>query len=126
MNEKLLECGHPESPHGKHTFGYSRDATGKIRSCYDCFLKMELADIEKSGRVFAYLTKKNGKHSVTGWPGYVISDDVLILKQLRDSFGGERTYLRFQIGDKIYSGFGMGVGMYLRARLTKLTSLHHI
>ena len=123
MNTEILDCGHPPTPDSGCGTGYGSDSAGK-KSCYECCHKQELIDIEKTGKVFAYLTKKNGKHLITNWPGYLLSDNVVILSRSRDNFGGDRTYLRFRIDTSIYSGFGMGESMYLRAKLTKLTDLH--
>ena len=119
---EILECGHAESPHSDITRGYGCDAQGN-RNCYECCQKHDLEQIEETGEVFAYLKNDNGFRTVTGWPGYLISDQVKILSTSRDNFGGERTYLRFRVGNHIYSGFGLGDGMYLRAKRTKLTSL---
>ena len=121
----LCDCGHLESPHSDFTRGYGTDDQGKTH-CYDCCARDELLQIEKTGRVFAYLTKDpdTGHLAITNWPGPVLSSSVLILSQNTDNFGGERTYLRFLIDDQVYSGFGLGVGMYLRAKLTQLTDLY--
>jgi hypothetical protein len=119
------DCRHLESPHSDFTRGYGRDNQGKTH-CYDCCQKDNLNQIKKTGHVFAYLSKDpdTGHLSITNWPGRPLSDTVHILGESRDNFGGERTYLRFLIGDTIYSGFGLGVGMYLRAKRTKLTDLY--
>ena len=128
---KLLDCGHPESPHNEFTTGYGIDQNGK-KSCYDCCLESEKESMRKNGTVFAYhgkpKTKPPIKHfetgTITNWPGGIISDRVLILSHCVDNFGGERTYLRFEFENEIWSGFSMGEGMYLRAKRTKLKELY--
>lgn len=117
-----LDCGHTITvPNGSLATGYGPDMHGK-RHCYDCCHVLELEQIKETGRVFAYLG--NDEKTVETWHGSILSDDVRVLSRSRDNFGGERTYLRFRIDGKIYSGFGLGVGMYLRARRTNLGGLY--
>lgn len=120
---ELLNCGHPPTPDPGCGTGYATNSNGE-RHCYDCAFDQELADVKSTGKIFAYLTEDNGKYSIKNWSGRTYTYNVRILSESRDNFGGERTYLRFEIDGHIYSGFGLGVGMYLRAKRTKLGSLY--
>jgi len=119
--DTVLYCGHKESERGSITVGYGVDKDGKAH-CYACCLKEDLRFMRRVGRCTAYLSEDSRK--ITTWPGEVISDKVLILSKGRDSFGGERTYFRFMFDGQVWSGFGMGPGMYLRAKRTKIKSLY--
>ena len=125
MNAATLDCGHPPTPDSGCGTGYGTSADGR-RWCYDCSHGRELGEILTSGRVFAYHSEADGLHSVTTWPGRVLAPPgkVRLLSRSRDNFGGDRQYLRFEINGLIYSGFSMGPGMYLRARLTTLRSIY--
>ena len=71
-----------------------------------------------------YHSKENGKNVLSSWSGLTISDKVEILNYSTDNFGGKRTYLRFVFDNEIWSGFSMGVGMYMRAKRTKIKELY--
>lgn len=66
METEILECGHPESPHGNFTRGWGRDETGK-RFCYECCAKQDREYMQAHGRITLYLDQKTWK--VTNWPG---------------------------------------------------------
>ena len=121
MDEYVCDCGHTESKHSDFTRGYSTDREGRT-SCYPCTLNLEITEIKETGRAIAYLSGDSKR--VTNWPGHTISNEVYILSESRDNFGGNRTYLRFRLDDEVYSGFALGAGMYLRARKTKFTDLY--
>jgi len=117
----VLHCGHPVSEHSPITTGYGVDKDGN-KFCYACCFKEDLKSMRRLGRCMAYLSEDGKK--ITTWPGEIISDKVLILSKGRDSFGGERTYIRFMFDNQVWSGWGMGHGMYLRAKRTKIESLY--
>ena len=121
--ELILDCGHKESAHSEYTRGYGTDKDGK-KHCYKCCLEMDKKEMRKTGKCFAYHSKENGKDVISSWPGLTISDKVEILNYSTDNFGGKRTYLRFVFDNEIWSGFSMGVGMYMRAKRTKIKELY--
>lgn len=117
---KKLDCGHFPSPHGKHTTGTTHFNDQEV--CWDCAYNIEKRDAIKHGKMLAYLSEN--RNEITNWTGKAFSTDVCILREMRDNFGGERTYLRFRFNREVWSGFTMGRGMYLRAKRTKLHNLY--
>lgn len=128
-DETILDCGHtPTKPRSAMTTGYGIDPDGRTTRCYDCCLAWEKDMMRKTGRVFAYLSKpKNGPAKITTWPGGLISDDVCIMNNANGSFGhwsDKGFYVRFCFDGKVWAGYCRGIGMYLRARVTKIKRVH--
>jgi len=63
---------------------------------------------------------------ITSWHGMVLSNEVCILNKLivyNGIYSNYLYYLRFKIGDIVYSGTTLGAGMMVRAKATKLKSV---
>jgi hypothetical protein len=60
MTGDLNFCGHPGA--------YGRDSGGR-RWCYACCGLRDVRRMTRTGRAVLYLTKQNGAHVVTNWPG---------------------------------------------------------
>ena len=67
---ELLDCGHYPGAHEACTTGYGRDAEG-LTYCYDCCAQRELTSMLTTGKATLYLTLKDGKHTMTDWPGHL-------------------------------------------------------
>lgn len=82
---KILDCGHPPSPHGEHTTGYGTNSAGKTL-CYECCAKRDIEQMQADGKTVLYLVKANeqdpapngfnglngvkvSRWQVTNWPG---------------------------------------------------------
>jgi hypothetical protein len=81
--DEVLECGHPESPHGDYTRGYGVDAQGN-RSCYACCKASLVAEMEVTGKTTLYF---NG-WEVSDWPGMFKVPAYDIRKGTHRTFGG--------------------------------------
>ena len=97
----------------------------------DCTIVFKGREFESGGAVvtekdvIAYHKIKDGKHTITTWHGDLVSDKVLILSERKGYFydGTVHYYLRFKIGDIVYSGYSHGNGVLVRARATKSKSI---
>lgn len=54
-NPKILDCGHPPSPHAPFTTGYGTDSATGATFCYACAANRDRADMIASGRATLYL-----------------------------------------------------------------------
>lgn len=71
MENSILDCGHPESPHGSHTTGYGVDKDGK-KHCYACCAKRDRQDMIATGKACLYLVHTSANQPqarITNWPG---------------------------------------------------------
>ena len=81
----------------------------------------DISFMRRVGRCSAYLSDDGKK--VKLWAGGIISNDVVILSKGRDSFGREKTYLRFVFDNQVWSGWSFGRGTHIWAKRTKMKEL---
>lgn len=118
---RILSCGHNPSPHHQWTTGTAHTILG-AEICWDCAHKMTLEDMRLHSKATLYLSSDGEK--ITSWSGRIVSEKVNIIRKSWNNFGGTmRYYVRFEFEGEIWSGAGMGEGMYLNARKTKLKDL---
>lgn len=124
-----LNCGHlpsdPQLVYGTGdpmTTGYGTDRDGK-KYCHECCAQRDIALMKCSGEADLYLSQRGSALVISTWPGKVISQRVLKLKEWRNNFGDYRVAVRFTFNGEIWSGIGPGPGQYLRCKRTKYARL---
>ena len=67
---KLFRCAdcHMRKPQQRNG-GTGYASIGKRKICYACCGIRDTKDMKKTGAAVLYLTEKEGRHSVTNWPG---------------------------------------------------------
>lgn len=104
---KRCDCGHAPSAHSEISTGYGTDHDGKT-ACYECCAKWDRETMTKEGRHTLYLTKKDGKHEITNWPGS-LRFPVLNVRTGRHNMAGKRYTAYFYGPDgKLWSGTRYG------------------
>ena len=92
---RVLDCGHTPSRHGPLTTGYGTDDHGK-RKCYECCADGDKARMIAGGRATLYVTLKQGKRTVTNWPGSLSFRCITFsVSKHAGGFGSQRTDVWF-------------------------------
>ncbi len=105
-----LNCGHTDEKYGKAPNGTTH--------CYPCCADLDREWMRSEGRIALYLTKTDGKWTVTNWPGS------LEFKPIRVKLGchniaQSRMDAWFVFEGRIWHGVNLGDNQILRCLRTK-------
>ena len=119
-DQKILDCGHPPSPHEPFTTGYGIDENMK-KHCYECCHKIDLESLKTEDKFFAYLS--SDRKTMTNWLGNELMTVENINHHTGQAFGKtEFQYLTVTATDvhgNKWHGRGTEPGAYVRMRKAK-------
>lgn len=93
------------------TTGYGTTNDGR-KICFACCGKNDLASLRETGNsqnIPLYLQKRDGRLSVTNWPG-TLSLPVFFSRRSVTNWGHERTDVWFLLDDRLWHGYHVGHG----------------
>lgn len=102
---QMLDCGHMSTP-TENTPGYGQDPQGK-KICFDCCANGDKEYMRKHGKIMLYLTRKDGRYTVSNWPG-TLSFYVREYSKSRHNMGRERVDVWFVFEGYIWHGYQIG------------------
>lgn len=116
MEQSLLSCGHPLSPHSAVTTGYA-ELDGR-RVCYDCADAHERAALLTERRMVAYLSGDGER--LTTWTGGLLAN-VTRRHVARNNFSrdGIVKFRAVDVHGQRWYGTSPGCGMYARMHRAK-------